>query len=114
MNWNRLESVAAVEQLKKDSHNHPVVIFKHSTRCSISSMALSRLERAWNEQEMQGIDVYFLDLIRYRDVSQHVAESFRIMHQSPQLLLIRDGECVYDTSHVGISYQTLKGQLAAA
>ena len=112
MNWTPLESIAEVEQLKIDSHDHPVVIFKHSTRCSISSMALSRLERAWNKQEMQGVDAFFLDLIRYRDVSQHIAESFRIMHQSPQLLLIRNGECVYHTSHVGISYQTLKGQLA--
>ncbi len=114
MNWNPLESIAAVDQLKKDSYDQPIVIFKHSTHCSISGMALSRLERAWNEQEMQRVNVYFLDLIQHRNVSQHVAESFQIVHQSPQLLLIRDGECVYDTSHVGISYQTLKGQLATA
>ena len=114
MNWNSLDSVAAIERLKQDSHQQPIIIFKHSTRCSISSLALNRLEQAWDEQEMQGIDPFFLDLIRYRDVSQQVAEAFGVRHQSPQLLLIRNGECVYTTSHVGISYKTLKGQLAAA
>ena len=112
MNWKPLESIATLEQLEKDSHQRPIVIFKHSTSCSISSMALNRLERSWSEQEMQGTDAFFLDLIRYRDVSRQVAESFQITHQSPQLLLIHKGECVYDTSHMGISYQTLKSQLA--
>ena len=113
MNWTPLESIATLEQIEKDSHERPIVIFKHSTSCSISSMVLNRLERSWNEQEMQGTDTFFLDLIRHRDVSQQVAESFRIMHQSPQLLLIHKGECVYDTSHMGVSYQALKDQLAA-
>ena len=113
MNWKPLESIAAVEQLKKDSYERPVVIFKHSTRCSISSMALNRLERSWNENEMEKVAIFFLDLIRHRDVSQQVAESFRVMHQSPQLLLIHKGECVYDASHMGISYQTLKNQLVS-
>ena len=76
-------------------------------------MALNRLERAWNAQEMQGAEAYFLDLIRHRDVSQQVAESFGITHQSPQILLIHKGECVYDTSHMGISYPALKDQLMA-
>lgn len=114
MNWNSLDSVAALEQLKQDSHQRPIIIFKHSTRCSISSLALSRLEQAWDEQEMEGIAPFFLDLIRYRDVSQQVAKTFGVTHQSPQLLLIRNGECVYTTSHVGISYQTLRGRLTTA
>ena len=113
MNWKPLESISALEQIEKDSHERPIVIFKHSTSCSISGMALNRLERSWNEDEMQGTDAFFLDLIRHRNVSQQVAESFRVTHQSPQVLLIHKGECVYDTSHMGISYQTLKGQLAS-
>ncbi len=111
MNYKSLEDVDTVAQLKEDSRERPVIIFKHSTRCSISSMALSRLERAWNEQEMKGTDVFFLDLIRYRDVSRTIAESFQVAHQSPQLLLIRNGQCVYDTSHMGISYRALKDEL---
>ena len=112
MNWKPLESTAALQTLENESHEHPILIFKHSTSCSISGMALNRLERAWNDQETQGTEAYFLDLIRYRDVSRQVAESFRVEHQSPQVLLIHKGECVYNTSHMGISYQALKDQLA--
>ena len=111
MNYKSLEDVGAVAQLKESSRERPVIIFKHSTRCSISSMALSRLERAWNERDMEGTDVFYLDLIQHRDVSQQVAESFQVPHQSPQLLLISNGQCVYDTSHMGISYRALKDQL---
>ena len=112
MNWKSLEDVGTLAQLQEVSRKRPVIIFKHSTRCSISSMALSRLERAWNDQEIADADAYFLDLIRHRDVSQKVAESFRVPHQSPQLLLIRNEQCVYDTSHMGISYRELKAQLS--
>ncbi len=112
MNWKPLNDVGAVARLQENSHQRPVVIFKHSTRCSISDMALNRLERAWNEQEMEGTDAFFLDLIRHRDVSQEVADSFQIAHQSPQALVIYQGKCVYDTSHMGISYRALKEQLA--
>lgn len=111
MNWKSLEDVGTVAQLQETSHERPIIIFKHSTRCSISSMALSRLERAWNEQEMESADAFFLDLIHHRDVSQKIAESFQIPHQSPQLLLIHHEKCVYDTSHMGISYRELKKHL---
>ena len=111
MNWKPLESIDTLQQIEKASHEQPVVIFKHSTSCSISSMALNRLERSWKEDEMHGTPAFFLDLLRYRAISQQVAESFNVAHQSPQLLLIHKGECVYDTSHMGISYQTLKNQL---
>ena len=112
MNWKPLEDVGTVAQLQESSQERPVVIFKHSTRCSISSMALSRLERAWNDQEVADADAYFLDLIRYRDVSQKIAELFGVAHQSPQLLLIHQEKCVYNTSHMGISYRELRAQLS--
>ena len=111
MNWKPLEDVGTVAQLQEKSRERPVIIFKHSTRCSISSMTLSRLERAWNEQEMEGADIFYLDLIRHRDVSQKVTELFQVPHQSPQLLLIHNEQCVYDTSHMGISYRSLKEQV---
>ncbi len=111
MNWKSLEDVGTVAQVQENSRERPVIIFKHSTQCSISSMALNRLERAWNEQEMERADVFFLDLIRHRDVSQKIAESFQISHQSPQLLLIHHEKCVYNTSHMSISYRALKEQL---
>lgn len=89
------------------------MIFKHSTRCSISSMALDRLERSWSDTEMQALQPYFLDLISYRDTSGEVARVLQVEHQSPQLLLLKNGEVVYHTSHMGISYQQLKQELAS-
>ena len=82
-----------------------VLIFKHSTRCSISSMALSRLESKWEQNDF--IKPYFLDLLTYREISNEIAHIFGIEHASPQVLLIKDGQCFYDASHSGISYQTI-------
>jgi len=82
-----------------------VVIFKHSTRCSISSMALSRLESKWIDNNI--IKPYFLDLLSYREISNEIAQLFDIEHASPQVLLIKNGSCFYHTSHNGISYQAI-------
>lgn len=113
MNWNRLDSKEVLDRIIEESNENPVVIFKHSTSCSISAMALSRLERNWNDSEMDKVKAYYLDLISYRDISNAVAEKFGVMHQSPQVLLIKSGACVYDDSHMGISYQNLKSGIAA-
>ena len=111
MNWKALEQAPQLKEIKNKSLTHPVLIFKHSTRCSVSSMALNRLERSWDSQDMTGVELYFLDLIALRDVSNLVAEEFGVYHESPQILLIYNGECVYNTSHMGISYRALKDQL---
>jgi bacillithiol system protein YtxJ len=113
MNWERLESLDTMDKIIEESKLNPVVIFKHSTSCSISAMALNRLERSWDNKEMSNVKAYYLDLIAYRDISNAVAEKFGIMHQSPQVLLIKNGESVYDESHMGISYQNLKSGAAA-
>ena len=91
------------EQLKQiiaKSADKPQVIFKHSTRCSISSVAYQRLQKA---AQPAGIDFYYLDLLAHRPLSNKVSETFRVHHESPQVLVIRDGQCVYDESHLAIS-----------
>jgi len=113
MNWNRLDNINTLDEIIQESKDTPVVIFKHSTSCSISAMALNRLERSWNETEMEAVKIYYLDLIAYRDISHAVADKFGVTHQSPQVLLIKNGECVYDDSHMGISYQSLKAAATA-
>ncbi|RYY71827.1 MAG: bacillithiol system redox-active protein YtxJ [Chitinophagaceae bacterium] len=109
MNWNPLNEVAQLEAIKKDSFEQPQVIFKHSTRCSISSMAKNRLDRS---DAPAGINFFYLDLIAHRDISNKIAEDFSVEHESPQVLVIRNGECVYDESHSGISMDeiTLQAQ----
>ncbi len=99
MNWIPLNEKAQLQEIIQKSENTPQVIFKHSTRCSISSMAKNRLDK--NEQP-EGIDFYYLDLIMHRNLSNQIADDFKIEHQSPQVLLIRDGKCTYTESHSGI------------
>lgn len=104
MNWIQLTSDEQLTQLKEKSNRKTQVIFKHSTRCSTSSMILHRLERS---SEPENIDFHFLDLISNRSISNKVAEDFKVYHESPQILLIKNGECLYDESHWGISIDEL-------
>lgn len=109
MNWIDLNNIQQLAALKELSKARPQVIFKHSTRCSISSVAKSRLERS---EQPGNSDFYFLDLIRYRSVSDRVAEDFAVAHESPQILLIKNTECVYEESHSGIRMDELIEQMA--
>lgn len=108
MNWNQLKSTQELERIKSESQEQTILIFKHSTRCSISSMALSRLERSWNEEQMAEVKPYYLDLISYRDISNLIADEYNVPHQSPQVLVIKEGKVTYDNSHMGISYESLR------
>lgn len=100
--WKDLNSLADLEQANEKSFDSPVVLFKHSTRCSISSMALNRLQRSELNQNYKD-HLYYLDLIAHRDVSNAIAEKYAVYHESPQVLIIRNGECVYDASHSEIA-----------
>lgn len=104
MNWKKLESEQDLEQAIEESKDSPVMLFKHSTTCSISSTVLSRLERKWDLD----IPAYFLDLRAHRDISQAIAERFDIRHESPQALLIADGKCQFHESHMGITVDAIK------
>ena len=100
MTWTKLESADQLNEIKNLQGYS--LIFKHSTRCSISMMAKRRFELDW-ESLPENLPLYFLDLIQHRDISNQVAQQFQVHHESPQLLLIKDGECVLDQSHGGIS-----------
>jgi bacillithiol system protein YtxJ len=99
MNWIDLVSENQLAEIKENSAIKPQIIFKHSTRCSISSVAKNRLEKAVAPND---VDFYYLDLLSYRNISNKIAEDFSVYHESPQILLIKNGECVYDESHGGI------------
>jgi bacillithiol system protein YtxJ len=111
MNWNKLTNLDQLEEIKVMSHQKPVLIFKHSSRCSISSMALDRLIRNWKDQDLEKITPFFLDLIAYRSVSNQIEETFGVPHESPQVLLIREGKSVYDESHYQISYPEIMARI---
>ncbi|MCO5937164.1 bacillithiol system redox-active protein YtxJ [Mucilaginibacter sp. RB4R14] len=100
MEWISLDTADQIDNIKQQAGYS--LIFKHSTRCSISMMAKRRFEMDW-ENLPSDMPLYFLDLIKHRDLSAKVAEDFSVHHESPQMLLIKDGECVLDQSHGSIS-----------
>lgn len=111
MNWINLTTEEQLQQIKVNSNTKPQVIFKHSSRCSISSVAKNRLERSTQPEE---IDFYFLDLIKYRTISNKISEDFKVYHESPQILLIKNGQCIYNESHSGIDMEEMVEQALVA
>jgi bacillithiol system protein YtxJ len=105
MEWNKINSSQDLQTLHEHSNARTVLVFKHSTRCNISAAALSRIERNWNESE--NIEPWFLDLLKFRDLSQAIAEKYGVRHESPQALIIRNGECVFSQSHMEINLQEI-------
>ena len=109
MNWITLNHINQLDAIKAAQGYS--ILFKHSTRCSISLMAKRKFEFEWDSLPAE-TPVYFLDLINHRSISNTIAELFEVHHESPQLLLIKDGECVYETSHGEISAEEAAEQMA--
>ena len=107
MNWNQLTDIAQLETIDRDSSTQPVLIFKHSTRCSTSSMALARVERSWDKQTTNLPTPYYLDLLKHRDISNAIATRYGIEHQSPQVLVIDKARCIYSQTHMAISVEEM-------
>ena len=108
--WQFLAEADQLTQLLEHSYHKPQVIFKHSTRCGISSMAKHMLEQDWDFSQ-EDLDMYFLDLIAHRAISNAVADQLGVVHQSPQLIVVYQGKAVFDTSHHAISGGRLRAAL---
>ncbi len=108
--WNPLTEIKQLDEIARESSSIPVFIFKHSTRCSISRMALKNFER---EYKLSATDakLYFLDLLEHRNISNEIGTKFNVMHQSPQLLLIKNGHCLYHVSHSDIDATDLLSKI---
>jgi bacillithiol system protein YtxJ len=113
MKWlliNDESQLNVIDTQSFDSAIHTILIFKHSTRCSISSVALNRLERAWDANNDK-IPTYFLDLIQHRSISEKIAQKYAIQHESPQILVIKNGKCIYSASHSSISVSDIQAAI---
>ncbi len=99
--WITLESVAQLEEIVKKSKNKSQVIYKHSSTCGISRMVLGMFTDSFDMET--DVDLYFLTIQNHRDVSNTIADKFEVTHESPQLLVIKNGEVVFHTSHGAIS-----------
>lgn len=104
--WTQLTDLGQLNEIIDLSTEKPVAIFKHSTRCSVSRMVLKQFENEFDLQDK--IVPYFLDLIEHRDVSSEIASRFEVQHQSPQLIVIKNGKAIYNASHEGIDAEKLK------
>lgn len=107
LNWINLIDPAQVESVFATSQNKPALIFKHSTRCSISAKALAGFEKDWKMND-DACDLYFLDLLTFRSVSNKVAERSGVAHQSPQVIIFHKGKAVYSSSHQAISAKEIR------
>lgn len=102
INWIPLTSKEQLEEIKKESDAEAILIFKHSTRCGISSMVKRQFEGLFAE-EHQSLKVYYLDLLNYRAISNEIEEIFNVLHQSPQLIVIKNQTAVFNASHYDIT-----------
>lgn len=106
MGWHRLENFGQLGEIVAASSQRPQLIFKHSTRCSISAAAKHRLEA--DLMALSNVyDLHFLDLLTYRDISGMVADRFDVVHESPQVIVVRGGKSVYVATHYDIESQDL-------
>jgi bacillithiol system protein YtxJ len=110
MNWKHLTSVGDLENAISASDLGTVVLFKHSTRCAVSRMALKMFEQGWDES-LSDVSAYYLDLLENRPVSAAIAEKLDIEHQSPQMLILQNGQVVHHSNHHAIDVNTLKNYL---
>lgn len=110
INWLHLINIDQIKQIRSLSKSETVFIFKHSTRCGISKMVIKRFENMFNES-MSNVKVYYLDLLNYRDVSNEVGLAFKVIHQSPQLLIIKNEVSVFNASHQDITSIKLQDYL---
>lgn len=108
--WVNIESIEQLNDALLNDSEKPKLFFKHSTRCSISSMALNSFENNWTSED-ELCTLYFIDLLRHRDVSNTLAEMTGITHQSPQAILIQNRDILYDDSHSGISARQIESIL---
>ena len=108
--WKTLKELGQLDTIVEESFDKPVALFKHSISCGISAMAKYQLERDWDFEQDQ-LSLYYLDLINHRPVSNKIAEQFGVIHQSPQIILLKNGKVSYHTSHHAISVADLKKAL---
>lgn len=108
--WIQLTTVEQLQDVIEKSAVKPQVIFKHSTRCGISRMVKKQFEKDFDFSENE-LDLYYLDLLSYRDVSNNIQNTFNVQHQSPQLIIVKNKNVVAHASHGSINDLDLKGYL---
>jgi len=111
--WKDLTSVEQLAEIIQQSSEKPVLLFKHSTRCVVSSMALKNFEDEWSA-EIELCDLYFLDLLSHRAISTETSVLTGVVHQSPQVIVVKEKAVIYNASHSAIDALTIQSLLKKA
>jgi bacillithiol system protein YtxJ len=111
MKWDSITSMQQVDTLLEESKQKLILFFKHSTRCSISAQALAKIERQWTEEWNKFAKLAYLDILKYREVSNYVSQKLNVEHQSPQLLVVKEGVCIFNSSHNAINLHDVSDQI---
>lgn len=111
--WKYITSVEQLSELLHNVGEKPLLLFKHSTRCGVSSMVLRSFENEWSTGD-ELCDLYFIDLLNHRDVSNEIAVLTGIVHQSPQAIVIKGKEIIYDATHSNIDARSIQSTLRKA
>lgn len=106
--WHALTEAEQLDKIENESKEKTIVVFKHSTRCGISKMVLNNFERNYDLKDEDGHKLYFLDLLANREISNKVAERFEVRHESPQLLILKEGIVVEHVSHHSIEVDIIR------
>ena len=109
--WHALTAPEQLDKIEAESREKAIAVFKHSTRCGISKMVLNNFERNFDLQQENGFRLYFLDLLANRDISNMIADRFQVRHESPQLIIIKNGKVVHHASHQSIEVDSLRKHL---
>jgi bacillithiol system protein YtxJ len=107
LNWLPLTTLDQLEVIENESNAEAILIFKHSTRCGISAMVIKQFEKLFTAENTH-LKVYYLDLLNYRNISNAIGDKFQVVHQSPQLIVLRNGVSIHDAAHNDITETNLK------
>lgn len=100
--WNALTEEEQLDEIEEESKEKTVVLFKHSTRCGISRMVLRNFEKGFQKEQAEDHKMYFLDLLANRGLSNEIAKRFNVAHESPQVIILKNGKVVHHASHHSI------------
>lgn len=108
--WVKTDNSLDIDQLMEESKKTPILLFKHSTTCGISAASKAGLEENY-EKYLNNTYFYYIDLLKYRKLSDKVAEELGVLHQSPQIILLMNGEVKFHTSHQGINSELIESKI---
>ena len=108
INWEHLENENQLLHVLEKSSEKIQLIFKYSSTCSLSNMIFNRFENDLESDAMNNINPVFLDILSYRGISNKIESTLEIRHESPQILVVKNGKCIYDCSHMKINFTEIK------